>query len=90
MKLITLTVAGMFAALVAAQAASAAMKSGDVAGTDEAQITQSLEAAGYTEVEVEIEAEDNNIEVDAMLDGVEVEFEVSSKTGEVISVDEDS
>ena len=85
----TLTLA---AALIAAPAlAFAQFNVGDTLPTAEADLRAALESQGY-QID-EIEMEDDEIEVEAMLDGVEYELVLSAATGQVIEIeleDEDS
>ena len=65
--------------------ALAASSVGDVVGTSEADIRANLESQGY--IVQEIEFEDGEIEVEALLDGQEVELELSRNTGAVIEIE---
>ena len=75
----------LLAALLVPGAALAQIGVGDVLGTSEADVRAALEAQGYTVMEVEIE--DGEIEVEAMVDGQEVEFEVAADTGAILEVE---
>ena len=75
----------LFAALAIPVSALAAVSVGDAVGTDDDAIRAKLEAAGY--VVDEIEREDGEIEVEASLDGREVEIEISSDTGTVLEME---
>ena len=57
---------------------------GDNLGTNEADIRAALEAKGF--VIEEFEMDDKEIEVEASLDGMPYEIEVSNETGMVIEV----
>ncbi|WP_300037677.1 PepSY domain-containing protein [uncultured Roseobacter sp.] len=57
---------------------------GDAAGKTGEDVAAYLTGLGYSVIEVE--AEDDEIEVSALLDGVEYEIEVSSQTGLVIEM----
>ncbi|MGI9399737.1 MAG: PepSY domain-containing protein [Rhizobiaceae bacterium] len=63
----------------------ASMSPGDVAGKSEAEIRESLEAAGYSVKK--IETEDGEFEVHAELDGKLLELEISAKTGEILEIE---
>ena len=65
--------------------AMAQINVGDSLGTTEQTIRAELEAQGY--IISEIEVEDDEIEVEATLDGQAFEFEISTKTGSVIEVE---
>lgn len=85
----TRTIAVAALAAVAVAAPAAALEIGDVLGVDAAAVRSALEAQGY--VIEEIETDDDEIEVDAMLDGVEWEIEVSAADGSVLEIErEDS
>lgn len=65
----------------------AAVVDGDLLGTTEVDIRTALESNGY--VVEGIETDGDEIEVDAMLDGVAVEIELSALTGAVIEIETD-
>lgn len=71
-------------ALVGASA-YANVVTGDVVGTSEAEVRASLEQSGYSVLSIEIDG--NEIEVEASLDGVATEIEVSSDTGAVTEIE---
>lgn len=75
----------ILAALICPTLAFAQIGTGDVAGTDEAQILAFLEADGYTIMEVETEG--SELEVEAMLDGVLFEIEVDLETGQIAEIE---
>ncbi len=75
------------AGLVIPGAAFAQMNVGDVLGSTEAEILSAVEAQGYVVNEIEIE--DGDIEVEAVLDGKTYEIEVSSKSGMVLEIELD-
>ena len=75
----------LLAALFIPGAALAQIGVGDVLGTSEADVRAALEAKGYQVMEVEIE--DDEIEVEAMLDGLEFEFEIAVDTGAITEVE---
>lgn len=83
MKLTAFTLA--LALPLAAVPLHAAIMAGDVIGTDEAQIRSALESNGY--IVNEIEREDDEIEVEAHLDGQEFEIELSATTGTVLEIE---
>lgn len=58
---------------------------GAILGTSDADITAALAAQGY--VIDEIDREDDELEIDAMLDGIEYEFKLDPATGEVLEVE---
>ena len=60
---------------------------GALMGTEEAQIRASLEAAGYSVKEIEIE--DGEIEAEVMLDGKTLEVEISPEDGTVLALETD-
>ena len=80
----TLLSAGLIAAPVLA---IAAVNPGDTLGVSESEIRTALEAKGY--VVEEFEFEDDEVEVEASLNGVLYEIEISPQTGEVLEVEED-
>ncbi|PSL19469.1 PepSY domain-containing protein [Shimia abyssi] len=65
-------------------AAFAQINVGDTVGSTETDILAALEAQGYTSMEIEFE--DDEIEVEAMLDGQEYEIEISPETGDVLAI----
>lgn len=85
--------ATLLAALVASStafansAAAPGFSVGDMLGMNESTISQTLEAAGYTDVE--FETEDGVLEVEAINDGQEVEFEVSADDGTILEIEVD-
>ncbi|MGI9364472.1 MAG: PepSY domain-containing protein [Rhizobiaceae bacterium] len=85
--------ATLIAALVASSTALAnsvaapGFSVGDTLGTDESVITQTLEAAGYRDIE--FETEDGVLEVEAIHDGQEIEFEVSADDGKILEIEID-
>ncbi|WP_419909119.1 PepSY domain-containing protein [Hoeflea sp.] len=88
-----LSKATLLAGLVIPGLAFAQVAPGDKLGTAEADIRAKLEAHGYTITEFEVE--DGEIEVEATLNGVAYEIEVSSQDGNVVEIaledeDEDS
>lgn len=69
--------------------AAAAVGVGDVLGVEDSAIEQALSAQGYAIDE--IEREDDEIEVEATLDGVAYELTISPETGAVTEIElEDS
>ena len=74
----------LLAGLLIPGMALAGINQGDNLGTSEAAIRAALEAEGY--VASEIEFEDGEIEVEAMLDGQAYEIEISPETGQVLAV----
>ena len=78
----TLAITGLVALPAAA---FAAVSVGDHVGISEDEIRTKLESQGYTVQEIEFE--DGEIEVEAIIDGVEVEIELAEKTGEVIEIE---
>ena len=60
---------------------------GDALGTSELDIRSALEAQGYVIAEFEIE--DDEIEVEATLDSVAYEIEVSPEDGTVLEIEMD-
>ena len=83
-KLVTAALVGK---LMVPVIAFAQINAGDTVGTSEDAIRTALEAQGY-EVK-EFELEDDEIEVEAVLDGTEYEIEVSVETGKVVEVELD-
>lgn len=79
----TLTLAATLIAVPAL--AFAQFNVGDTLPTAEADLRGALEGKGY-QIE-EIEMEDDEIEVEATLDGVEYELLLSAATGEVIEIE---
>lgn len=74
------------AALIAAPAvAFAAVSVGDVIGTTEAEIRANLESEGY--VITEIEFEDDEIEVEVIYEGKELEIELAVDTGAIVEIE---
>lgn len=90
MTTITNLKAGLLAASLAAVSVpsiAAALSAGDTAGTTETDIRAVLEAEGY---DIKgFEYEDDEIEVEAMLDGKLFEIEISPKTGVIMEVELD-
>lgn len=82
-KSVALTVA---IAATLSTAALANITVGQPVGVEDAEITATLEAAGYTVTE--IEREEDEIEVEADRDGRSYEIELST-TGEVIGIELD-
>jgi hypothetical protein len=74
----------LLAALIVPGIAAAQINVGDTVGTSEAMIITALEAQGYVISETEIE--DDEIEIEAMLDGQAIEIEISPETGIVLEV----
>lgn len=72
-------------AIAAPTLAIAEVAPGDMVGSDEAGIITLLEGQGYEVLESEVE--DGIFEVEAMLDGAEVEIEVDLATGLVAEVE---
>lgn len=58
---------------------------GDVLGSSEAAVRSALEAKGY--VISEVETEDDEIEVQAAMDGKTYEIEVSADTGQILEIE---
>ncbi len=77
----------VLAACVTPGLAMAQINVGHVLGSSEADIRSALEAKGYTISEVE--AEQDEIEIYASLDGEAYEIEVSPETGAVTKVELD-
>ena len=80
--------AGLLVASIAAVSApglALALSAGDEIGTAEADIRAALVAEGY-EVQ-EFEFEDDEIEVEAMLNGTLYEIEISPETGQVVEIE---
>lgn len=77
----------LLAALLLPGFALAQVNPGESLGTTEAAISASLAAQGY--VITRFEAEDDEIEVDATLDGVAYEIEISPQDGTVLEVELD-
>ena len=65
----------------------AAANTGDTLGVAEADIRAALEAQGYVIQEFEIE--DDELEVEASLNGILYEIEISPQTGEILEIEED-
>ena len=63
----------------------AAITTGTVIGTTEPVIRAALESDGYVVQSFEIE--DDEIEVETLFDGVEVEIELSAVTGAVVEIE---
>lgn len=80
-KLILLT----SAAICAPAIAFAAVNVGETVGVSDEEILSKLEAAGYTEIE--IEREDGEIEVEAMLNGQSFEIEIAADTGQIEEIE---
>ncbi|MGB5871274.1 MAG: PepSY domain-containing protein [Albidovulum sp.] len=74
----------LLAALIAPGFAMAQVNPGDTLGTSEAAITAALQSQGYTVTE--FEAEENQLEVEVVLDGVAFEIEISPADGTVLEV----
>ncbi|MEM6666136.1 MAG: PepSY domain-containing protein [Pseudomonadota bacterium] len=72
-------------ALLTPAIALAGVTVGDTIGMNDAEIETALTAQGYT-IE-EIEREDGEIEVEAMLDGVEYEIEIDPETGAILEIE---
>lgn len=83
----TNTKALILAGLLIPGAAFAQFQTGDVIGTTEADIRAAVEAQGYTVSEIEFE--DGEIEVQALLDGLMYEIEVAADTGLVVEIELD-
>jgi len=82
----TLTLAATVSALVLGTGAAFANFSvGDSLGTNEADIRSALEAKGA--VVEEIEVEDNTIEAEFVLDGVEMEIAVDLGSGTITEIE---
>ena len=77
----------LLAALLLPGFALAQVNPGDSLGTTEAAISASLAAQGY--VITGYEAEDDEIEVDATLNGVTYEIEISPQDGMILEVELD-
>jgi len=75
------------AALLAPSIALAGVSLGDKLSNTDEGITASLEAAGYSVLE--IEREHDEIEVEALLDGTQHEIEIEPDTGLVIGMEID-
>ena len=65
----------------------AAVNTGDTLGVAEADIRTALEAQGYVIHEFEIEA--GELDVEASLNGILYEIEISPQTGEILEIEED-
>lgn len=74
--------------LVAAGSIAHALAVGDTLGTTEADITAALEAQGYA-VE-EFETENDGFEVEAVMNGEEMEILVGLDTGAVVEIESDN
>ena len=83
--LVSSTLAASLLVLSGPALAASDLNVGDVLGTDEAAITSALEEKGFTVMEVE--TEDDVLEAEAELDGVEYEFEVSMSDGTILEID---
>ncbi len=81
----TNTKALLLAGLLIPGAALAQVGAGDALGTSEADIRAAVEAQGYTVSEIEFE--DGEIEVEAMLNGQAYEIEIAADTGLVLEVE---
>jgi hypothetical protein len=79
----SLSKTALFASLLIPGAALAQINIGDQLGSSETAIQAALEAQGYTITE--IETEDGEIEVEAMIGGQSFEFAISPETGLVLS-----
>ncbi|SLN54911.1 hypothetical protein ROA7450_02824 [Roseovarius albus] len=77
----------LLASLLIPGVALAQINEGDALGTTEADITAALESQGYAITE--IETEDGEIEVEAMLGGKAYEIEISAETGNVLEIELD-
>ena len=75
----------LLAALLIPGVALAQINAGQELGTSQNAIQAELEARGYTVIEFEIE--DDEIEVEASLDGQIFEFEISPTTGQVVEIE---
>ena len=75
------------AAILTPMIAVAAVSVGDTLSADDTEIRAKLEAAGYTVKE--IEREDGEIEVEAILDGRAVEIEIAPETGMIVEIEAD-
>ncbi|WP_299152039.1 PepSY domain-containing protein [uncultured Tateyamaria sp.] len=75
----------VLAALIVPGFALAGLSTGNQLGTTEADIRAALTAMGYDVQEIEIE--DDEIEAEVTLDGVEYEIEVALDTGKVIEIE---
>lgn len=73
--------------LLSAAAAQANVVKGDILGTTETEIRAALMSSGYMVNSVEVEGDE--IEIEATLDGVFMEIEVSSADGTVAEVEQD-
>ena len=75
------------ALIVAPVVAFAALNVGDTIGTDEAAIITALEAAGYEDIELELE--DGVLEAEAwdVAADMEVELEIDPATGEILYIE---
>ena len=60
---------------------------GDLLGTTNAEIRASLESAGYSVDEVEIE--DGEIEAEAVINGQSVEIDISPENGTILALESD-
>ena len=81
-NILTLTTA---IAMLVPALAHAGVSLGDRVGVEEAEIRANLEKAGYKVKEFEFE--DGEIEVEAVLDGQEIEIEISPSTGKVAGLE---
>ena len=86
MKTLTLA-SSSIALLLGTGAALASFNVGDSLGTTEADIRAALEAKGA--VVEEIETEDNLVEAEIVLDGVEMEIAVDLSSGAIAEIETD-
>lgn len=70
-----------------AVSADAAVETGDVIGTSETEIRAVLEGDGYDVQSITFDEEE--IEIDALFDGKEVEIELSSDEGAILEIEFD-
>lgn len=70
-----------------AVSADAAVETGDVIGTSETEIRAVLEGDGYDVQSIKFDEEE--IEIDALFDGKEVEIELSSDEGAILEIEFD-
>lgn len=67
--------------------ASAGISLGDSIGLSDEEILTGLESQGY--VIIEIEREDDEVEAEATLNGVEFEIEIDPKTGLITEIEQE-
>jgi hypothetical protein len=79
---LTLLAAALSPAMVLAQ-----VNVGDALGSSEPSIRAALEAKGY--VISDIETEDGEFEVQAMMDGKTYEIEVSADSGQILEIEQE-